>query len=500
MQRFKQILRRFLLWIGAVALTIGASGCARGDRESYGMPTDVERLFTTAEQLQTNATSTFDYNLPDGNYQWDFLSDDGSLNVSVDAPVTAPEAPLLLVRAAASGFTQSQITGIYRCLFDGQTATMLIGKNVQTKTSVQEQLDQMKQVLRDEEYSDYGFTKEEYEEAIRRQEAAYADAPAVSAGERVSTDGTMLTIRDDSQGDYQALDARTNAGDTLVVRSAPESDRSQLPSACRFDRYNAPEYNMLGAALMQEGDALPPYAQGKLTISYDQAKRVSDALLAAAGTDTTLLAAYVVGDGQTGNTDGLVQEAVHYAYRFAYERKVNNVPVATDAWTQDSGESEVPWQYEQINVLVDDEGIAQVRWIEPIVIQDEETDTASIVPFPQAREIFEKMIPIVYSPQTDSANPKIDQIRLSIGVSAIHLSLLRVENPSAASKSGLLVPAWVFYGDIVSQTIRSDGTAEPSYHRQGMHGAEGNSFAPGPTIVLAINAVDGSVIDTSQGY
>lgn len=500
MRRLKQFFRRFLLWIGAAALLTGAAACGRADRTAYTMPTDVERLYTTAAQLDSNARSAPDYELPNGNYVWHDTSADGSLSISVDAPVGVPDVPLTMRHVSAEGFTQAQVTGVFRYLFEGRAATTVIGENVQTKAEIQTQLDEMNQTLADGTYTEYGFTKEEYEEAIRRQEAAYASAPAASAGERVSTDGTLLTVRDDAQGDYQMLSARTDTGDVLSVRSAPSDDRSCLPSTLAYDRYDAPEYTMLGAVAIQSGDALPENAQGKLARAYSDAKELSDGLLDAAGAEVSLLLAYVVGDGQTGLTDGVVRDAAQYAYEFLYLRSVGGIPVAADVWADDGIAGGFPWQYEQIAVVVDDAGIARVRWSEPVTPESAGTECADILSFPQAREIFEKMVPVVYGAQTTSANPKLECVEIGVELSQVRLCLLRVKDVTAESKTGLLVPAWVFYGDVVQQTFWKDGTAYSPLYRQGMNGASGCDFSPGPTIVLAVNAVDGSVVDTSQGY
>lgn len=133
-------------------------------------------------------------------------------------------------------------------------------------------------------------------------------------------------------------------------------------------------------------------------------------------------------------------------------------------------------------------------------MRDDATECESILSFAQAQEIFEKMAPIVYGAQTASANPKLDRVALDIDVSQAQLCLLRIRDQTAESKSGLLVPAWVFYGTIVTQTFWKDGSAYAPFYRQGMNGASGCDFLPGPTIVFAINAVDGSVIDTSLGF
>jgi len=194
-------------------------------------------------------------------------------------------------------------------------------------------------------------------------------------------------------------------------------------------------------------------------------------------------------DRQTGDTDGIVQSAEHYAYEFVYTRTVDGVPVATDAWA-----------YEQIKVIVDDEGVAQLRWSAPVAVGDDAAECASVLTFPQAQEIFEKTAPIAYGAQTTSANPNLDRVEIDVTISQVQLCLLYVKDQNTESKIGLLVPAWVFYGDIVSQTFWNDGTSYDPNHRQGMGGASGCGFYPGPTIVFAINAVDGSVVDPALGY
>lgn len=500
MERVKQVFRRFLLWIGAAGLLLGLSACGHANADTYAMPTDVERLFTTASQLEAEPVASQDTTRPAGNYVWHYASEDGNLAVSVDAPVVLPDAPLSMCRVSAAGFTQAQITGIFQSLFQGKTATTIIGDNVQTKAELQSQLEKMQQSLSDGTYSQNGFSKAEYEDAIRQQEEATRNAPAASAGETVSSDGTMLSIRDERDGDYLALQARTSENDTLDVRSYPADHAAQLPSSFVYSRGNEPNYSMRDAVSIASGDTLPQSVTGMLALSFDEAKRRSDALLSASGTDLSLYAAYVVTDRQAGDTDGIVQDASHAAYAFYYLRNMLGLPVAADCWTDASSQSGFPWDQELIMVIVDDAGIAEMRWNEPISSAGSATSCASTLSFSQAQEIFEKMIPLVYGKQTTSANPKLDHVKIDIAVSQAQLCLLRVKDSTAASKSGLLVPAWVFYGDILSQAFWKDGKTDIVNHRQGMEGSFGSSFSQGPTIVFALNAVDGSVIDVSKGY
>lgn len=361
MQHIKHLFRRFLSWIGAAALLLGLSACGGINKDAYSMPTDVERLYTTAAQLEATTESARDRALPSDRYVWAYTSEDGNLTLSVNATVTAPNAPLTMRHISAEGFAQAQITGIFDYLFAEQYVTATLGENVLTKAELQSRLDQMNQTLADGSYAELGFAKAEYEEAIRRQEIACQSAPAAISDVRVATDGTLLTARDADEGDYQALTARNDASDTLVVRSAAADNRSQLPSSCAYDRYDAPEYSMLDAISVEADGILPQGTQSGPNLSYDEAKNLSDGLFSAAGVEVSLLAAFVISDRQAGNADGVVKEAAHYAYEFQYLRVVGGVPVASDSWTDDNSASGFPWDQEQITIIVDDAGIAQVR-------------------------------------------------------------------------------------------------------------------------------------------
>ena len=127
----------------------------------------------------------------------------------------------------------------------------------------------------------------------------------------------------------------------------------------------------------------------------------------------------------------------------------------------------------------------------------------TLLTFPQAKEIFETIAPIAYGAQTSSANPSLDRVEIDLSVTSVKLSLLRVWAGADAvktEKTGSLVPAWVFYGDVVDQVFWKDGTSYDAYYRQGMNGAGGSAFCKGPTIVFAVNALDGTVIDPNVGY
>ena len=126
------------------------------------------------------------------------------------------------------------------------------------------------------------------------------------------------------------------------------------------------------------------------------------------------------------------------------------------------------WQYEVLEVAVDDGGIQAVHWTGPRAIEEVVTDRAALLPFDDIRTIFEKMLPVVY------ANYGADT-DWNIEITEVQLCLWRIFDRDSFTR-GILAPVWCFYG------------ATNGY----LHA----SFQP----LLIVNAVDGSIIDPHIGY
>ncbi len=99
-------------------------------------------------------------------------------------------------------------------------------------------------------------------------------------------------------------------------------------------------------------------------------------------------------------------------------------------------------------------------------------------PFDDVLQIFEKAMQIDLGDYI--RNGKLEG-GLDISISHIELSYIRIYD-SDAFDSGIAIPAWVFFGmDCV---------------RYG----SGEEYDGTPRTIMAINAIDGSVIDVAQGY
>ena len=169
-----------------------------------------------------------------------------------------------------------------------------------------------------------------------------------------------------------------------------------------------------------------------------------------------------------------------YAYILYYVRTVAGVPAAlcTESFAGSESGVSLPWNYEQIRFLVTDGGIAEMSWDSPTVTGEVVTENARLLSWQEIREIVETILFTIYEPKTEFEDASR---RIGVTIDDIQLSLLRVRENNAQGRSGFYVPTWVFYGEEYIDDF-------PSVNGVDKH------------IVLAINAVDGSVIDLAKGY
>lgn len=108
------------------------------------------------------------------------------------------------------------------------------------------------------------------------------------------------------------------------------------------------------------------------------------------------------------------------------------------------------------------------------------------------------MILTTYEPRAQLGTDGVmEDIEIAIEIDEIQLSFMRIREQNATGRTGLYIPTWVFYGHVTDKRTYAVSS--------GMGGTyvsyDGGSDYPLPKYaVLAINAVDGSMIDISLGY
>lgn len=133
------------------------------------------------------------------------------------------------------------------------------------------------------------------------------------------------------------------------------------------------------------------------------------------------------------------------------------------------------WGYPSLEIAVNDDGICALWWRSPteddaVIVQD-----ATLLSFSEIQSIFEKMVLVVFGNSNYGTKITVNGVRMG-------LTRIREKN---SMESGLLVPAWAFYGSVVCTL--DDGSIETNTYGEGYP-------------MLIINAVDGSIIDPYKGY
>lgn len=161
-------------------------------------------------------------------------------------------------------------------------------------------------------------------------------------------------------------------------------------------------------------------------------------------------------------------------YQMQYVRSLNGFPIGytgiKGTYVEEGNEMSV-WAYESIEVCVAKDGVVYFKWTAPTEEPIIELDDTQLMSFDEISSVFERMIMVRYS-YAQTINDNGSDGHLSINISKVRLNLMRVRAKNN-NDMGLVIPVWDYYG--------SEGPIEE-------------------TIVLTINAIDGSMVSRELGY
>ena len=486
----------------------------------------IEKARETAEAVEKGVDLYESLGVP-RTWVLDLRNDAARVHIQGEASVILPETeglPLVYVQAAR--FDQETVYAFFRALTAGRemydiptdTPRWYFEKRIQEE---QAQVDQL--IARGR--SDDEFKIKALQENIRGLQEMYLKAPEEVA--LVPNDGTLIPYSWDFRGKNSATGTAvqavsdpfgkggasfsvTNDADYANAGSYAETDadgneqyftprsgstlsytRSGLhmgfSSGCTI-LLDATEASVTGAAAtLPEGLTLGGYLEPErllLSLTPAEARNQAEAVLKECGiADMAVDGVYLLSDRQEihgaeywdpADLDELRAKPEHQVYAVRFLRWAAGVPVESffgmsQVRVDDSGYGP-EWQYEVLEVAVDDGGIQAVHWTGPLAIEEVVTDHAALLPFEDVRSIFEKMLPIVY------ANYGADR-DWDIEISEVRLCLWRIFDKNSFTR-GILAPVWCFYGAVNGDRGR------------------GASFQP----LLIVNGVDGSIINPLQGY
>ncbi len=468
---------------------------------------------------------------------------EGKLTVTANStPLIIPDTDSMpIVSVTAADFTQAQVDGLISALFEGKTLYE-VQYGAETKGEISEEIVRWEQMKTTEEYSSEG-DQAQIDEHIAMLKVKYEKAPETSKDIIVESDGQLKQTEtaDYETGEhiayYMGLSATTDPDDyTKAQRMYVENNNDMTQSdvdvrtdengkvtgmsARTVQRMATLRYENMSSAANSNYAQHPPIrvdesividdaaVLAKLKTTPAQAKALVEQKLAAAGIDNiAVVAMYLTDDENLGNYDGLVSPAEHYVYELHLCRMVNGIPVsyirgstgsmggmesAIDEAIKNgesvddmdfSGISE--WSYETINVMVSDDGIISLDWASPLNIGETLVQSAALMTFTEVAAKFEQQMQINWEARANMEGLEY----MAFNVDHVSLEYQRIAEQDTLG-GGLLVPVWNFYGTCTAPT--SDGGDV------GLSFLSGDNYYCNP--MMSINAIDGSIIDVTQGY
>ena len=430
-------------------------------------------------------------------FTYDYTSENGLLHIQADADVSVPASGKIpMTHVQVSAFTDEFAKRVFDYVYQGNTVYMRV-YSPRTKAMISEELKKYQEIANEGTWEENGFLDaQEVDEYIEQLKELYADAPdELEPIKREIADGSMIVENYYGTDEYKleiedetayleirrneiANRNRTLTGSTLYYTRGTLDEANGYEESGDGQRAFQNWYSEYDSYLVDTSDDMNAYGQtyspkaaAELGLQFFRDIGVEDV----APRDVSYL--YVA--HPNGTTKSL--------YLIEYVRTVEGAPVAFVPLTQAYGDPrsvEIPWSYESIRAMVDDEGLKSVSWQKPIHVTDVVSDQVQVISFEEAKNIFTSMCGIVYEPQT-STSFNADRY-IDVNVEHVELNLIRIREQNAETKlTGLYVPAWLFYGKEVVQYDKHDA---PDFSK------------PFTRILFAINAVDGSVIDLDKGY
>ena len=136
------------------------------------------------------------------------------------------------------------------------------------------------------------------------------------------------------------------------------------------------------------------------------------------------------------------------------------------------------WSYEVLDLVVNKDGVEYLEFDNRYDEGEVKTENLKLLSFDEIMKIYEKMMLVQ---NADTLNYEQERI---YHINRITFGYTRIYEPASDSRTGILVPAWDFFGDFENTT------------------SEGTTYTNNMTYqsYLTINALDGSIIDRGLGY
>ena len=506
--------------IAAAFALLLLTGCAENPDSDIVVHKNMENLISEAQQTDVSKAEVEDLQQFD-HYEADFSDEGLHVTVHADADVDIPQTDKLSVfRVKQHTFTNADIEPFRQALFGDAEIYDGILMAQETKSDLEPQIADCRTRLdeitnRETHNEDEETTRQqmiqEYQKELDALQTRYEAAAFETA--LVPSDGKLQNVAEKlASGENQTywkwlseleseevVEMRTADNHaSLYVSNNPDRGNclkySASPVGTEFmtilgdvhNLYNAKTQNGSDLPLLDGGidssTKLTPIPNDSAELSQMDAQKQAEDFLQKVGLGDF---AFSEGGKYQVYLDLRLKDGNEYkqtCYVLHYYRCFDGVMLdqasgmkSADSWEGDSYRKQ-EWGGESVEFMINDAGIVWFSWNAPLDIMETVVDHAALQPFEMIRETFEKMMPMA------GANQVPEEIGSEISIDRITLSYSRISEKDSFD-TGLIVPVWGFRG------IRKDVLV-----------SEGNAFNPKYYTQMAINAIDGSVIDSALGY
>ena len=519
------MIKRILTVALALSTLFMLTACQSTPEEDIVAQKDVERMIEAANngQAESDLSITEQYDIPD-HYEYETTELDGRFALDVDADVIVPDVSSMPVaRVQATDFTQEQVSRVFSALCGDAEMWNTREQGELTKSEIEIMILELQKDLSDESYlQNTDETKLEADKSqLEYLQSIYDQAPETMEQTECNGELTQKTACDIETGDllytYMGLNATSDDGqlDLYVVNRSGDcadngSDGASTSATMSFSSVrNSTNFNLENSTRITHMDTIPEEAKNHgLTITPEEAADIANEFLSNAGLsdDIEIDNMYLINDSLSPEdrqelekllsdeslpngerqsiTASLSDDNENYAYYLCLVRQVNNTPCAYVDGTSygDTSDQYAPyWEYEYIDMYIDEDGIFDFKWTAPVAVTEIATENAALKTFDEAMEIFKDAVSYTYVAQLQDSD-----ISETFNIDRITLSLQRISEQNSLGY-GLMVPVWNFYG-----------TQQDTY--TGDNGEVISATSVYMTSMLSINAIDGTIIDIEKGY
>lgn len=506
--------RKMNLFALGMAAVITLSACQKSPDSSIVKNKDLDNMIEEAGNTENGSGSVAELAKNYDTYQTTITDEALKVTVNVDAKVDIPKTDQMSVaRIRQKNLTQDLLDKVKEELVKGETLYDGSALSAKTRETIEQEIQSLERELSEADDEVY---RGELQSQIDELQGEYESAPEKITWDSYPSDGRIHSVSElcekDTQNSYYAWQQELNPdgeiyygvsdGKSGKYLSLYLQNNGNYGNCLRFGRDKheyikmdsviADDKGNFGRWKVEDGvsvddliieavstDDLVEYTDSPLTITQEAAQTQAQELLEKLGlTDFQLYEGGLYGEVVNPDYEG--KAGYRKVYILKYLRNMDGVFVnndggdkLTDGW---SGEDYVKkmWSGEEVEVIVNDDGIVGFFYCSPIEIMETVVEQASMKNFDEIKEIFEQMVVVTNATGSD------EEDKMSIDVDRVILRYTRISEEDSFD-TGLLVPVWDFMGRFT-----------------GKYGEKLN--AKSDTCILTINAIDGTVIDRALGY